>query len=97
MDKIFHLIKETFIVDDIGQRVPTETSRAVYGTQYSITRAEWNASGQRGLKPDFMISMFTYDYQGEEIAVVDGIRYGIYRTYRNNDSIELYMEKKGGI
>lgn len=97
MDKIFYLIQETFIVDNIGQRIPQETKKAVYGTQHSITRAEWNASGQRGLKPEFMLSMFAYDYQGEELAEVDGVRYGIYRTYRNNDLVELYMEKKGGI
>lgn len=42
--------------------------------------------------------MFTYDYQGEEIAEINGDRYGIYRTYfATTDTIELYLEKKAGV
>lgn len=97
MDLIFSLIQETFIMDAIGQKIAQETSRNVYGTKHPITRAEWNTGGQNGFKPEFMISMFTYDYQGEAVAVVNGVKYGIYRTYTNNDIIELYMERKTGV
>lgn len=97
MDLIFSLISKTYITDAIGQKIAQETKRTVYGTKYPITRAEWNTGGQNGLKPEFMIAMFTYDYQGEELAEVEGARYGIYRTYTNNDRVELYMERKTGI
>lgn len=97
MDIKFKLIKSTYTVDSIGQYVPTESARYVYGTKKPITRTEWNTAGQRGLKPEFMVSMFTYDYQYEDIAEVEGKRYGIYRTYTNGDTIELYMEKKEGV
>lgn len=93
---LFDLIGKAFNVDDIGQRVATETSRAVYGRMGSITRAEWGASLQNGFNPSFSITMFAYDYNGEELAEVDGVRYSIYRTYRYNDLIELYLEKKTG-
>ena len=42
--------------------------------------------------------MFVYDYQGEDTAVLGGVRYGIYRTYiGRNDTIELYLERKAGV
>ena len=42
--------------------------------------------------------MFAPDYQGEQIAVVDGARYGVYRTYRaKNETLELYLERRAGI
>ena len=93
---IFSLISEAFIIDDIGQRIATETSREVYGQKGAITRAEWNAAAQQGLKPSYEVTMFAYDYEGEEIAEVDGERYTIYRTYKRNDTVELYLEKKVG-
>lgn len=44
------------------------------------------------------MTMFAPDYQGEQIAVVDGVRYGVYRTYRaKNETLELYLERKAGI
>ena len=44
------------------------------------------------------VTMFAPDYQGEQIAVVDGVRYGVYRTYRaKNETLELYLERKAGI
>ena len=44
------------------------------------------------------VTVFEPDYCGESIAVVDGVRYGIYRTYRaKNETLELYLEAKAGI
>ena len=41
--------------------------------------------------------MFAPDYEGEELAEIDGVRYGVYRTYLgSNESIELYLERKTG-
>ena len=42
--------------------------------------------------------MFAPDYQKEELCEYDGVRYGIYRTYkRDADHIELYLERKAGV
>ena len=38
------------------------------------------------------------EYQGEEIAILNGARYGIYRTYSpNGEEMELYLEQKAGV
>lgn len=64
----------------------------------SASRAEWAAAGNRGLKPAFCVTVWTDEYQGETVAILNGQRYGIYRTYTPNDSeTELYLHKKAGV
>lgn len=99
----FWLAQTAYGTDAIGQKTETYTTRKVYGQSESITRAEWSAAGEMGLKPDLMISMFAGDYQGEKIAVLrtpggQDEPYGIYRTYRRKDDrVELYLEYKAGL
>ena len=94
---IITLIKTSYAYDAIGQAVPVETRRTVYCNLRSVSRGEWSAAGQLGLKPELTATMFAPDYEGEEIAEIDGVRYGVYRTYiGSNESIELYLERKTG-
>lgn len=94
----FTLLAKTYTVDSIGQRIEATTSNAVYGRVESITRAEWSAASTAGFKPELKIVMFAPDYNGEDEAVVDGVNYGVYRTFRaSNDKLELYLEKKAGV
>ena len=39
------------------------------------------------------------NYSGERIAELEGVRYGVYRTYTPPDSdlIEIYLEEKAGV
>lgn len=92
------LVSVSYTADAIGQRVPTETSRKVYANLRSVSRSEWVAAGQMGLKPQYMAVMFAPDYQGEEIVQIDSTRYGVYRTFHDaNDRLELYLEEKAGV
>lgn len=92
------LIAETYTTDGIGQKIPTETRRNVLGRLHSVTRTEWAEAGRLGLNAAYQVVLFAPDYNGEKIAVVDGKRYGIYRTYRgSNATIELYLEEKAGV
>lgn len=99
----FDLVSEVYVTDRIGQKVSRYARRKVYGQTDSITRAEWSAAGEMGLKPDLMIRMFAGDYQGEKIVYLESgegdlAPYGIYRTYRRrDDKIELYLEYKAGL
>jgi hypothetical protein len=41
--------------------------------------------------------MFNGDYCGESIVEYEGYTYSVYRTFkRRTDTIELYVERKGG-
>lgn len=95
--KAFYLVANAYTVDNIGQRVATQTKRLVYGRIGSVTRNEWSAAGELGIKPEYTLTMFSGDYAGEKTVEMDGKFFGIYRTYQTlNDDIELYLEWKVG-
>lgn len=96
--RVLTLIETAYSVDSIGQMLPSETRRDVFCNISSISLAEQLAAGQAGLKPECRATMFVHDYHGEGIVELDGVRYGIYRTYLGrNETIELYLERKAGI
>ena len=100
MDKsrVLTLIGVFYQPDEIGQQVPTETRRDVFCNISSVSASEWFEAGRDGLKAEYRATMFVHDYGGEGIAELDGVRYGIYRTYLGrNESIELYLERKAGV
>lgn len=92
------LISETYAADAIGQMVGTEVRSDVYCNVSSVSQSEWFQAGQQGLKPELKITMFSPDYNGQRIAEVNGVRYGVYRTYiRQDELLELYLERKTGV
>ena len=95
---VMQLIAVTYAEDDIGQRVPAETARDVFCNIASVSANEWFEAGRAGMQAALKVTMFAPDYQGEQIAVVEGVRYGIYRTYHaKNETLELYLERRAGI
>lgn len=97
----FYLVADTYTQDAIGQHIPNQSKRLVYGRVASISRSEWSAAGELGIKPEFTLVMFAPDYQGEKTVQmeINGTTrtFGIYRTYQTlNDDIELYLEWKVG-
>ena len=97
MDGVAKLIKETYEQDAIGQPVPTETE--IYVEILSVARSEWAAASRDGLNPVIMLRTQRINYSGERIVTLDGVRYGVYRTYAPPDSdiIEIYLEEKAGV
>lgn len=96
--RVLTLVGVSYIEDSIGQRVPQEAPRNVFCDITSVSASEWFEGGKAGLNPTYRAVVFATDYQGEQIAELDGVRYGIYRTFLGRgDTIELYMERKAGI
>lgn len=92
------LVAVTYTSDSIGQLTPSETKRTVFCNLSSVTRAEFYDAGKQGLRAEYRATMFEPDYAGEEIAELNNVRYGIYRTYRTDgELIELYLERKTGL
>lgn len=98
MDVIAYLIGYTVTLNDYKQEVKTETRSPIFAIKESISRAEFYNGGKAGLQPEFRLTTAIIDYNGELEVELDGVRYGIYRTYNvSQDYIELYCEKKGGL
>lgn len=89
------LRKITWEDDAIGQHTANFTDRNVMANRGSITRNEFFSSQQVGLRPEFMLTVYSGDYENEHLVVVDGEEYEIYRSYErpDNDRTELYLKK----
>lgn len=91
------LISETWQADQYGVEQPTEKTKKIFANVKSVTRDEFFNGGRNGLNPELVLTVFFGDYSNERIAVVNGTRYTIYRTYLlSNDALELYLERREG-
>lgn len=100
MDKtdLITLEQEIYTKDALGQLIPGEPEKStVYCRKDSVSRTEWLSAAQLGKKAAWRVTVWADEYHGEETSVLDGVRYGIYRTYQANaDEVELYLEQKVG-
>lgn len=95
---VIGLVSKDYSQNDIGKYTSVNTIKRVYCNVSSVSRAEWYEAGQQGLKPEYRITMFAYDYDGQEEVVFNGVHYSVYRTFlAANDEIELYVEAQGGV
>lgn len=97
----FYLVADTYQQDAAGQQIATRSRRLVYGRIRSVSRAEWSAAGELGIKPEYQITMFGPDYDGEKTLQMEingqAQTFGVYRTYQTTtDDLELYVEWKVG-
>lgn len=94
---VITLLKTVITVDDYGVERIRKTSRDVFCQVDSVTRAEFFDGGRNGLNPEYRITMFAPDYEGETELIYKDLSYSVYRTYQGrNDTLELYVERKGG-
>lgn len=94
---IITLLSATKTQDQFGVWRETLTERNVFCQVDSVTANEFFNGGRNGLNPEYRMTMFFGDYQGETMLRYNGMTYAIYRTYqRRDDIIELYVERKGG-
>lgn len=94
---VITLVASTKSQNAYGVWVETKTKRDVFCQVDSVTRAEFFEGGRNGLNPEFRMTMFFGDYQGEREVIYKEKQYSVYRTYQGrNDTLELYVERKGG-
>ena len=74
---------------------PTETKRTVYCTLKSIGQQEAYLAMGQGLNPELKVILaHDFEYQGERLIEIDGVRYDILRTYiTEKDGIELTLQR----
>lgn len=91
-DSVCTLIKKNTYLDEDG--VPQEgepTKKEVFCRVGSIYEKEFYDAYQAGIKSQFKVVIFAYDYDNEKIVELEGNVYSIYRRYYTGDNIELYL------
>lgn len=91
------LVEETNTQDSIGMWNKVYTDHKVLCEVHSVTRQEFFEAGRNGMTPEYQFTVFGADYNGERVVKYKGDTYGIYRTYRSGDYMELYVERKAGL
>ena len=74
---------------------PTETTRDVYCTVRSIGQQEAYLAMGQGLNPELKVILaHDFEYEGERLCELDGVKYDILRTYvTETDGIELTLQR----
>ena len=74
---------------------PTESKRTVYCTVRSIGQQEAYLAMGQGLNPELKVILaHDFEYEGEGLCELDGVRYEILRTYiTETDGIELTLQR----
>lgn len=84
-------------VDEYGDPVDVEVKRDLFCAILSIGQSEFYQAQTIGAKPQIKAVISDYlDYQDEQEAVVEGIRYKVLRTYRKMSN-ELEITLYGGV
>ena len=91
------LIREDPAARGVGTD-PAETRRKTYCTVRSIGMQEAYQAMGIGLAPEMKVILrHDFEYKGESLCEVNGIRYRIIRTYvTEEDGIELTLERVAG-
>ena len=76
----------------------TESAVDVWCKVASVSGKEIATMGQNNIRPALKVTLWAEEYNDQETVEVDGLLYGVYRTYRpGQDEVELYLERKGGV
>lgn len=92
------LIQKSYTQDCTGQPVSKyEETKVIPFAVGSVNRNEWSTAMNGGFQAEIMGTVFTASYNGEKQAIFHGIRYEIYRSFRNGDTTELYLGTQVGV
>lgn len=100
MDDLVLLIGAAFSEQNgFGAPVSKLDTTPCWVTVKSVTRAEWQAAGRKGLNPAFVLTTNRANYGGQAAVEYNGRRYAVYRTYSppDSDEVELYIQEEVGI
>lgn len=94
-NSVIRLFKVEVVQDELLNSIKRESQpRKVYANKFSVSRAEFDSAGNQGIKPDLAYQLNSIDYQGELKALVDDVKYDVYRTSENGDKTTIYLTRR---
>lgn len=84
--------------DGVWRSTGTEL-RTILARMDDVSRSEFFAAGQAGMRPQYRFIVNPVEYGGEATCEWNGARYAIYRTYHvpGTDDLELYVQREAGV
>lgn len=99
MNKIvdFSLVSETLTKDTTGQSKATPKITACIGEMKSVYQNEFYKAEQAGIRPQGILVVSAFDYDGQAKLKIGTKTFTIYRTFEvGTDRIELYYGERVG-
>ncbi len=98
MDEIIILIsKGERYTDENGNEKFEIAETEIFATVRNVGQREFAAASQIGLKPEFMVEIWDFEYNGAETIKFRDKLYSVYRTYQKGDKLELYLTHRSGV
>ena len=83
--------------DAIGQEFVTEKATTIFCGVQSVTAKEFFEAGEQGIRPEYKLTVYAWEYKGEQAVIFRGQRLVVYRTYQvGKDLLELYVAQREG-
>lgn len=91
------LISIEYTQDDIGQWTEERTETEVFALVESVSMSEFYQAGMQGFKPEFKMTVWMNEYNGQNLIEYKDKTYTVYRSYRRDDGrMELYVTERKG-
>lgn len=94
-DSVATLFKEVVETDERGNMKPVKGEpHEVFVNPFAIGLSAYMAAQEAGLHADAEIQLRAVDYNGEDIAIMDGVEYTIERVQDTGDFTQLTLAKR---
>ncbi len=88
------LIKQSFTQDSLKNQIPVEIKSKILCGLKSVGRTEYYKAAVNDMRPDIILVVHSFEYNGEKIVEFNGARYKVLRTYgEHTEETELTCEK----
>lgn len=91
-DSIAYLVGVKVTVDDVGDRVETETFTEIFCNELSIGQTEFYQAQANGLKAEIKLEINRFEYANETKVKYNDVIYKVLRTYsKGEDVLEITL------
>ena len=92
-DKL-ELISYSIVPDEIGNQKKVKASKTILCSVQSATRTEFYNYGDSELRPEYVVTINSCEYEDETLAFFRDKQYTITRTYKSErDLLELTLSR----
>lgn len=96
-DNVVTLIKEKIVgYDDEGNQKRETEELEIYCNESSVYSRDFYSANNIGLKPECVLSINCFEYDGQKKVVYKNQLFEVLRTYKRGNEIELTVGEKIG-